>query len=99
MEINYYTIDYNKNKYNEKDWNEYITAFIQNGEKVIEALQAYKGKVSDEILIPIGCMLGSASRLWLQRELKSIPGYTPLELLKTEDGTKALKAIIMRLNC
>lgn len=99
MKTNYYSIDYNKNKYNEKDQNEYIAVFIKNGEKVMEALKPYKGKVADEILIPIGCIIGSASRLWLNRELGDIPRYTPLELLKTKDGTKALKAIIMRLYC
>ena len=95
----YYTIEYNKKKYNDKIWNEYISEFIKNGEKVIEVLKQYKGKVPDEILIPIGCIIGNSSVVWLNSELEDIRGYTPLELLKTDDGTKALKVIIMRLYC
>ena len=99
METNYYTVEYNKNQYNEKDWNEYFSVFLKNGEPIIEELKPFRGKVPDEILIPIGRIIGTASANWLNEELEDIPGYTPLSLLQSEDGTNALKAIIMRLYC
>lgn len=99
MEINYYTVQYNKSQYNEKDWKECLSVFLETGEPVIEELKPFRGKVPDEILIPIGRIIGTASALWLNKELTEIPGYTPLSLLQSEDGTKALKAVIMRLYC
>lgn len=85
--------------YNEESWQEYYANFKGHDEHVIKELKQFVTLVPEEILVPIGVIIGSAASVWLNKELDEIPGYTPLELLQTKDGIAALKAIIMRLPC
>lgn len=99
MENYYHTIQFHASTYEEKSWQKYLSLFIKNNENIIDELKPFLGVVPDDILIPVGIIVGKSASIWLTKELEEIPGYTPIDLLKTKDGLKALRAIIMRLPC
>lgn len=83
--------------YQEETWQAYYANFRKNNEPIIKELEQFIDLVPEDILIPIGAIIGSAASIWLNKELEEIPGFTPLKLLNTKDGISALKAIVMRL--
>ena len=95
----HFTVQFYAEIYNEETWQEYYANFKRHNEPVIKELKQFVTLVPEEILVPIGVIIGSAASVWLNKELDEIPGYTPLKLLQTKDGIAALKVIIMRLPC
>lgn len=73
--------------YNEKDWHNFASCFEKTN---IE----FDG-IPQDILNVLYGIIGSETNAWLNRCI--FDGNTPIELSKTEEGLKALKAFIMRM--
>lgn len=73
--------------YNEKDWCNFASCFE-------EANIKFDGIPQDIINVLYG-IIGSETDIWLNRCI--FDNNTPIELSKTDEGIKALKAFIMRM--
>lgn len=83
-------IDFLANEYNEDGWNVFANCF--------EDLNIRIEGIPQDIVNSVLTILGSEDGYnWLHKPLHKFNGKSAIELLKTSEGNKALKAFIMRL--
>ena len=85
-----YMIDFFVNEYKEDEWDAFTNCF--------DELDICIEGIPHDIVNSVLTILGSEDGYnWLHKPLHKFNGKSAMELLKTSDGTKALKALIMRL--
>ena len=77
-------------QYNEHTWNNYV----RNCETVKEEIEGMPSDISKVLVNTIG---PETSRMWIYRRLYGLDYKTPVNLVRTDSGTKALKAFILRM--
>ena len=86
-------LDFYAKEYNEQDWNEYASSFPE-----VENTDSRLKEIPYEIIKPLNRILGYDDIYrWVNVDLRGLGHYKAIELLKTEKGTHALKAFIMRM--
>ncbi len=82
-------IDFFSNEYKEENWNDFV--------KTVEPAELKVEGIPQDIVNVLVFTIGLQAKEWLQTPFPNFNNKTALELLKTEKGTKALKAFIMRI--
>lgn len=77
-------------QYNEHNWNNYV----RKCEKPKEEIEGMPPDISRVLVNTIG---PETSRMWIYRHLYGLDNKTPVNLVRTASGTKALKAFILRM--
>lgn len=78
------------NEYEEDKWDKYVSCFAE--------LNIHIEGVPHDIVTAVLTILGNeAGYNWLHMPLHKFNGRSALDLLKTSEGERALKAFIMRL--
>lgn len=78
------------NEYEEDDWNTYVNCF----DKLNISIEGIPQDIVNVVLTILG---DDAGYRWIHTPLNKFNGKNALDLLKTSEGEKALKAFIMRL--
>lgn len=86
-------VNFFANEYNEKDWKDYCQGF-----KSIEIPISLSGILPEDVIRPLIYLLGyEYTNRWVNMRFEDLDNRTPIDLAKTMDGIKALKAYIMRI--
>lgn len=81
--------------YNEQNWGGFAHCFED-----IDIPLEFGKLIPDDVIRALIRILGEDNaREWIEIKLKSVDFKTAIELSKTEQGLKALKAFVMRLPC
>lgn len=77
------------NNYSEEDWDYYMS--------IIEGSNIKLSGIPQDIVDALYYLMGIKMMKWLKEPLPGLEGKTPIELLASERGTKALKTFIMEI--
>ncbi|MBR6384432.1 MAG: DUF2384 domain-containing protein [Lachnospiraceae bacterium] len=84
-------IDFYCKEYSDKKWNNYMSYIKSSHIKI-------KG-IPQDVADALYHTLGNGMKEWINRPISALDGKTAVQLLASSDGTKALKAFIMRMPC
>lgn len=77
-------------QYNEYNWNK----LVRKCEPVKEEIEGMPLDISRVLIQTIG---PETSKMWIYRHLYGLDNKTPVNLVRSTSGTKALKAFILRM--
>lgn len=79
------------NKYSDYYWKK-IVGYTKESSLKIEG-------IPQDIVNVLDALIGKQTVEWIDRPLQQLDGETARNLVKTEEGRKALKELIMRMPC
>jgi hypothetical protein len=91
--------DFYSVRYKEENWNKVVNAYKDNYSKIDDDLKEEVTLLGlpQDIQIVLLCKLGGYLSQWIHKNVPALGNKKPIDYLKTDDGTRALKAAIMRM--